>query len=265
MGSPLYLIPPRNLRNCSKAGLNSPTCRMDTVRRWLCFTERHTQRSFTSTVSPQSAPPAQPSHQIYPLPWICWSTCLNWSGLCASGRWNSSEIFCRQGDYTQNNVWVIFLWLSRVFRQFPVPKTVVPRWTTVVFEIWKDLKRCNHRVLNVPVRLLVGSGMNHPVTSSNSAHCRNGNVPFCLYRNLENKDNRLWNLACKVGHNNIGILSFSEREKQRLELSIPINSTHTVTTCKWRLTIKPPVVEILETVCCQKHLDFFNYELYAGI
>lgn len=68
----------------------------------------------------------------------------------------------------------------------------------------------------------------------------------------------MWKLLEMDTLNNIDICSFPEI---LLELVIPVNSTHTVTMCKWKLTIKTHVVDILETVV---DLDF-NCEFYARI
>lgn len=42
LDSPLYLMPLMNFRNCSKAGLNSPTCVTNIVRCFCCTTDIHT-------------------------------------------------------------------------------------------------------------------------------------------------------------------------------------------------------------------------------
>lgn len=95
------------------------------------FHKSHTSTTLTSTASPQSTLPAQRGHQICPVPWICWNTCLNWSVLCASGRWNSSEIFCRCEDCPRNNVLMIISTTVWSFPESDLPKNVVLTWATV--------------------------------------------------------------------------------------------------------------------------------------
>lgn len=60
LDSPLYLIPLMNFKNCSKAGLNSPTCITNIVR-WFCSTDAHTSLSpqcLTSIRTPSTARPS---------------------------------------------------------------------------------------------------------------------------------------------------------------------------------------------------------------
>lgn len=83
--SPLYLMPLMNFRNCSKAGLNSPTCMKNTVRSFLCSPEIHTSLvPIVHHASPQSGLPARPGRQTCPQPWTCWDTCPSCSALHAS-------------------------------------------------------------------------------------------------------------------------------------------------------------------------------------
>lgn len=141
--------------------------------------------------------------------------------------------------------------------------------------VWKNLKGWKFvlKPQNLKCACAAAGRNTQFITNSNSTHCQYGNIPLSFYimevvsnftvcfaliiSKLEQQT--MWKLLGMDTLNNKHLRLTRDGKNKSCNSSKLY--THTVTTCKWKLTIKTLVVEFLETVV---DLDF-NCEFYARI